>query len=415
MALRIMWHGAAPWMATGYGRLADQITSRLQKHPEVMSALAWLPAGLAGHACWEHDNVTYYPVVAGDMGEGVVERWVKQFKADIVISVTDHWIWRTDVWKRFRWVPIAFPDHKPLGVNLVKNLKMAHKVIAPTEWGLRMLRDDGVKQAEYIPLGIDTNIYKVDEAGRKAQRQVMINIARKQGAPYLTDDCFIFGMVARNGTYPCRKGHDLVMDAVAQLLKAGHKDFIIYMHSLMDGGHGGPDLVKMLNAYTRAYQDDRINRHVLFPPPEQVHLGPHETGFPDEKMASLYNAMDCFVNPSQWEGFGLTSLEAAACGVPSIVTDVGCQPEVAPVGWKIPMYRRYYAPATDTFIAEPDLPALVRAMETAMRGARDVELRKKAVRHAAKYDWTDIVEKRWLPFLEGIEQGIRPKKVLVPA
>jgi len=121
------------------------------------------------------------------------------------------------------------------------------------------------------------------------------------------------------------------------------------------------------------------------------------------------------VNPSQWEGFGLTSLEAAACGVPSIVTDVGCQPEVAPVGWKIPMYRRYYAPATDTFIAEPDLPALVRAMETAMRGARDVELRKKAVRHAAKYDWTDIVEKRWLPFLEGIEQGIRPKKVLVPA
>jgi glycosyltransferase involved in cell wall biosynthesis len=244
----------------------------------------------------------------------------------------------------------------------------------------------------------------------------MINLARKQGAPYLTDDCVIFGMVARNGTYPCRKGHDMVMDAAAQLLAAGHKDFIIYMHSLMDGGHGGPDLVKMLNAYTRAYQDERINRHVLFPPPAQMHLGPYPSGFPDQKMATLYNAMDCFVNPSQWEGFGLTSLEAAACGVPSIVTDVGCQPEVAPVGWRIPQYRRYYAPATDTFIADPDLPALVRAMESALRLAGDPAMREKAVRHAQKYDWDDIVDKQWIPLLEEIEAGIRsPKKVLVPA
>jgi len=142
-------------MSTGYGRLANDIVSRLRER-NAIEDIAWLPAGFPGHAAWEHDGITYYPIVGNDMGEGVIERWVKDFKADIVVSVTDHWIWHTEVWKRFRWVPIAFPDHKPLGASLVRNLKMAFKVIVPTEWGTESLKAAGVKQAQYIPLGVDT-------------------------------------------------------------------------------------------------------------------------------------------------------------------------------------------------------------------------------------------------------------------
>ena len=403
--LRVLWHSAAPWLPTGYGILSDQITRRLRKLG-VIKDLAWLPIGTAESACWERDGITLYPVVGGAMGELIIDRWVKQFEADIVISVTDHWVWKTDKWKKFRWIPIAFPDNKPIGQKLVDNLKMAHKTIVPTKWGEKALREAGVPNTEYIPLGIDTHIYKPDEEARQSQRQAIINIARKQGAPYISDDCFIFGMVARNGTWPARKGHDLVFDAVGQLLQRGHKNFLVYVHSMADGAHGGVDLLRMLNAYSRNYKDDRVNRHVLFPPPEQMHLGPHESGFPDERMASLYNAMDCFVNPSSWEGFGLTGLEAAGCGVPSIVTDVGCQPEIQPVGWKIPVYRRLYAPATDTFVAEPDLNGLVTAMEMALRTARKPEMRDKAARHGKKYDWDDIVQKQWVPFLEKIESEI---------
>ena len=409
MPLRILWHGAAPWMPTGYGGLANQITKRLRQHPEVVSNIAWLGLG-SGPSCMEHDGMMFYPPVGDGMGEMVVKRWVDHSKADIVISVTDQWVWKTDTWKSFRWVPMCFADHKPLGPSMINNVKMAYKAVVPTKWGEKILRDEGIRQAEYIPLGIDTDIFKPDEEARKAQRAAIIRCAHQQGAPYITDDCFIFGMVARNGTYPMRKGHDLVMDAAAQLLQRGHKDFLIYMHSMADGAHNGVDLIRLLNAYSRAYQDDRLNRHILFPPPEQMHLGTQELGFPDERLAGLYNAMDCFVNPSQWEGFGLTALEAAACAVPSIVTDVGCQPEIAPVGWKVPVHRRLYAPATDTFIADPDLNGLVGAMEAALRGARQPELRHKAVRHAAGYDWNKIVAEYWLPFLEGIETSIHVKK-----
>ncbi len=42
----------------------------------------------------------------------------------------------------------------------------------------------------------------------------------------------------------------------------------------------------------------------------------------------LYNAARCLVHPAFYEGFGLTPLEAMACGTPVIVSNVSSLPEV---------------------------------------------------------------------------------------
>jgi len=56
----------------------------------------------------------------------------------------------------------------------------------------------------------------------------------------------------------------------------------------------------------------------------------HFTGFvSDEELLELYNACDCFVFPSFYEGFGLPILEAMACGRAVTCSNTSSMPEVA--------------------------------------------------------------------------------------
>ena len=50
---------------------------------------------------------------------------------------------------------------------------------------------------------------------------------------------------------------------------------------------------------------------------------------PASRLPALYNAAAAFCFPSLYEGFGLPTLEAMACGVPTVVANRGALPEVA--------------------------------------------------------------------------------------
>ena len=45
-------------------------------------------------------------------------------------------------------------------------------------------------------------------------------------------------------------------------------------------------------------------------------------------MPALYSAATLFTSPSLYEGFGLPILEAMACGVPVLASDISSMPEV---------------------------------------------------------------------------------------
>ena len=47
-------------------------------------------------------------------------------------------------------------------------------------------------------------------------------------------------------------------------------------------------------------------------------------------MGAFYHKIDMLVAPSIREPFGLTPLEALACGIPTIMSDVDGHPEVQP-------------------------------------------------------------------------------------
>jgi mannosyltransferase len=72
---------------------------------------------------------------------------------------------------------------------------------------------------------------------------------------------------------------------------------------------------------------------------------------PWSEMERLYRALDLFIAPARWEGFGLTPIEAMASGVPVIATRVGA------------FEAQVNDPATGRLIPPGDTGALAAAMQ----------------------------------------------------
>src|SRR6185312_1758959 len=91
---------------------------------------------------------------------------------------------------------------------------------------------------------------------------------------------------------------------------------------------------------------------------------------PDAHLPGLYAGASAFVLPSWHEGFGLTCIEAMACGVPVVAARAGALPETCGDA------ARYADPFDPDYIADQVLQAL-----------GDDALRAKGPRHAAQYTW----------------------------
>lgn len=75
---------------------------------------------------------------------------------------------------------------------------------------------------------------------------------------------------------------------------------------------------------------------------------------PVDAVGDWYRALDLFVAPQRWEGFGLTPLEAMACGVPVLATRVGAFEELVADG------------VTGRLLPRDDLPAMIAALDDAL-------------------------------------------------
>ena len=101
---------------------------------------------------------------------------------------------------------------------------------------------------------------------------------------------------------------------------------------------------------------------------DRIHFLPE---VPVQDMADWYRALDLFIAPQRWEGFGLTPLEAMACGVPVVATTVGAFPELI-------------SPSAGTLVAPKDAAAMTQAIAAYLDNAADRTAAGQAARdHAA--------------------------------
>ncbi len=92
---------------------------------------------------------------------------------------------------------------------------------------------------------------------------------------------------------------------------------------------------------------------------------------PDTDVAALMAGATAFAFPSWYEGFGVPPLEAAACGCPSVVSDIGAHREVMQdaVLYAPPGEPEAWAKALRRFATEPELRAMLAQKGAVRAGA----------------------------------------------
>ncbi|NPV67913.1 MAG: glycosyltransferase family 4 protein [Anaerolineae bacterium] len=95
---------------------------------------------------------------------------------------------------------------------------------------------------------------------------------------------------------------------------------------------------------------------------------------PQPLLPALYNAAAVLVLPSFYEGFGLTALEAMACGTPVIVTNRSAPPEIV---------------GEAGLLIDPDQPEEIaaRLQEVLTDSALSARLRRAGLARAAMFTW----------------------------
>ncbi|HEX3746393.1 MAG TPA: glycosyltransferase family 1 protein [Bryobacteraceae bacterium] len=111
----------------------------------------------------------------------------------------------------------------------------------------------------------------------------------------------------------------------------------------------------------------------------------------DPDLLQLYNACDCFVFPSFYEGFGFPALEAMACGRAVVCSDASALPEV--VDGAAILFDPYAIDEMVRAIADVLIDAQLRA-----------RMERLGIQRAAHFSWQKTAQKTLDTFHQVVEQ-----------
>lgn len=326
-------------------------------------------------------------------------------KPDVIVLQNDGWNLPPYLQRLRTRLPngeYAFPEYAGIPVVAIvavdgKNFQShwldgVQEAVFWTQFALDEARDAGYRgPARVIPLGVDIDIYHpVDKRSARLRREF----------PEPLHDAFVVGNVNRNQP---RKRWDLTIRYFAEWIQRRNiRDAYLYLHVAPTGDTGCN--VKQLTQYYGVH--DRV---ALYEP--ATFYGPSE-----EDLAEVYNCLDVVMSTSQGEGFGLTAIEAMACGVPCIVPDWAALGDWAKGAVElVPCPTTHSGPPYVNVIGGvPDQEVFVSALDRMYldRAFRE-EMGQKALNRAyeTRFSWRDIGE-RYLELLSSLVAAERAEEVV---
>ncbi|MDE1866626.1 MAG: glycosyltransferase family 4 protein [Thaumarchaeota archaeon] len=382
--LRIMWASNAIHVPTGYGMASLDMFNNFRQAgwtPENFSFVD--TAGINSGKPKDEFGFTHFPLINHVMGSDAQRIHSERWNADVVVGLYDVWPQNPqDLQQIKRWIVWLPVDYDPVPMPILAGARSAYQIVAMSKFGQTQLKEAGFAST-FIPHGVNTNIFKPMD--QKAIREKL----------HIDPKTYIFGMVSENkAAVNPRKSYQQVLEAFKKVLEKRPNTYL-YIHTDPDFPGGFP--LKQFISYLG------IGERVGFP---DTYHQKYETT--KEEIAQIYNTIDCLVNPSATEGFGIPIVEAMSCGKPVIVQDWTAMSELIEdgiTGYKVPPHFKIWYPI-GSYVCYPKTEDVFNSMMKVMdyRGdkwekpCRDFVLKN--------YDQDKLFEERWLKIFEDMEQEI---------
>ncbi len=166
-------------------------------------------------------------------------------------------------------------------------------VIATSEQQVQIITDKYELPAEHIamiPPGIDERRFTATTPTALAEARARLGLS--------ADDVYVVGRAATN------KGYDLIIDAMPHLLRLQPQARLV-----LAAGANSPDDIALVDGWRQQAAALGVSDRIEW------------RGYvADDDLADHYRAPGVFALPSRYEPFGMTAVEAMACGTPTVLT-----------------------------------------------------------------------------------------------
>ena len=257
-------------------------------------------------------------------------------------------------------------------VDQIRYANETVEIVTPSNWSKRGFVKVGARedQVHVVPHGVDPTIF------RPALPDENVQMRARLGIP---PDAFVF---LSAGAMTHNKGIDKLLLAFADIHRRHRHATLLLKDQSSLYALTAKKTIAAVKLSHPGVLDAALGS-----------IGVLSENYTLEDMRLLYGVSDAYVSPYKSEGFALTPLEAAACGVPIVVTAGGATDDYAQPSFALKIASKLESKGAETWL-EPELDSVIACMETLIekRGA-ELNPAKGAAWIAENFSWARAAEK----------------------
>ena len=413
--IKVLMASDGPETITGFAKQFKAIAEYLGKHLGLeVHYIGWNTYTRPMYI--QNLGFTLYPTTdGGKFASDAYIHLIKKHNPDVLITLGDEHMIRNLIHLKERpfWLGYFPVDGHPLNEPMKHVFNKMDGRLAMSFFGQQVCKESNLNPTYYVP-----HVFRKEHYYPKDKTEARKNLK-------FPTDKFIVGSVARLNP---RKHQMRLIAAFAKFAKDKDDVFLYLNFDTKDNFFFKEDsshdymFEELMETISEAIGLENMYEKIGFA--TDFHF---LTGLPEEEMADLYSSFDVHALSTGGEGFGVPTIEAMACGVPSIITDYTTSRELIAdevildkdgneILNRLPIDKhrgilvkpkKLYQEKSGVHKAWVDIDAFTEALETYYQSWKNPEKNdilekhsKNCIEHSERYEFEYVMEKYWKSLIQ---------------